>query len=207
MLTDTVINNLTSYYGKANRDCVNTDVLTMRKAIYSAYLHGVSSDEKPLYAYCPEGEESWCFFQRALAKQEPPESHTVKKPLLAKIPMEKRKGILAIYEDLTRTDLLEKCLKGRTQNPNESYHSKIWSKCSKTKFASAARVRFCTQVTALDHIFGYEASHLLNTMAPTTRPAIKQLRTQDAARLSPKTHHRKTPKRTKLAEDYSPGGF
>ncbi|KAK8384226.1 hypothetical protein O3P69_009164 [Scylla paramamosain] len=54
---------------------------------------------------------------------------------LAKIPYEKLEYIKLVYRDLTAPHLLQRCLRGRTQNPNESLHSKVWQKCPKVKFA------------------------------------------------------------------------
>lgn len=65
-----------------------------------------------------------------------------------------------IYQDLTRQDLLERCLLGRTQNPNESLHSKLWAKCSKTKFVGFDKVLFAAHVTTLQHNLGYEEGSL-----------------------------------------------
>lgn len=37
-----------------------------------------------------------------------------------------QKHLLPIYENLSRTDLLERCLGGYTQNANESFNSTVW---------------------------------------------------------------------------------
>jgi uncharacterized membrane protein YdbT with pleckstrin-like domain len=42
-----------------------------------------------------------------------------------------QKHILPIYEDLSRLDLLERCLGGHTQNANESFNSTVWRFCPK----------------------------------------------------------------------------
>lgn len=144
MLTENVINNLQRYFGKAIWDNINTDVSTMEKAVWTSYLHSTSTDELPRHHYCPDGDDSWCFYNRPLANSEVPPSHKTKKLFLAKIAEKKLQGIVDIYRDLTKPELLEKCLKGRIQNPNESLHFKIWSKCSKRKFAGPDRVSFST---------------------------------------------------------------
>lgn len=64
-----------------------------------------------------------CFYKRVLAKGEKPRAHSEKPPFLTNILKEKQKSIILIYSDLTSTELLERCLKGRTQNANESLHS------------------------------------------------------------------------------------
>ena len=61
---------------------------------------------------------------------------------LAKLDFTIRKHIFLVYQDLTRTDLLEKCPNQRTQNANENLHSKLWLKCLKVKHCSLAIVKF-----------------------------------------------------------------
>ncbi|GFW55866.1 uncharacterized protein TNCV_4390091 [Trichonephila clavipes] len=39
-----------------------------------------------------------------------------------------------IFRDLSHPDLLKKCLHGKTQNPNESFHNVIWSRVPKATF-------------------------------------------------------------------------
>lgn len=45
-------------------------------------------------------------------------------------------AIKPIYEDLTQEKLLERCLHGKTQNPNESFNNCIWKRVPKTDFVS-----------------------------------------------------------------------
>ncbi|GFX08229.1 uncharacterized protein TNCV_3267201 [Trichonephila clavipes] len=39
-----------------------------------------------------------------------------------------------IFRDLSHPDLLKKCLHGKTQNPNESFHNVVWSRVPKATF-------------------------------------------------------------------------
>ncbi|GFV92025.1 uncharacterized protein TNCV_1894611 [Trichonephila clavipes] len=39
-----------------------------------------------------------------------------------------------IFRDLSHPDLMKKCLHGKTQNPNESFHNVIWSRVPKATF-------------------------------------------------------------------------
>ena len=132
-LTDSLIDKLTSYFGKAIRDCTLTSVESMRKQALAGYYHALSTDADPKHMDYPKGPDSYCFYNKALAENRTHLSHTDMKVRFQLKPHLK-KAILAINLDLTRTDLLRRCLKGMTQNPNESFHSKIWSKLSKTKF-------------------------------------------------------------------------
>ena len=43
-------------------------------------------------------------------------------------------AIKPVYADLTKADILQKCLHGLTENPNESFNSTIWEKAPKTVY-------------------------------------------------------------------------
>ena len=53
---------------------------------------------------------------------------------------------------LSKNDLLNRCLKGITQNQNEAANGILWSKCSKTKFCGARRVGIaaCATIAAFN---------------------------------------------------------
>ena len=123
-MTDTVIDKLTSYFGKAITDCTMVSVESMQKQALAGYYHASSTDADPKHMDCPQDPDSYCFYNKALAENRKPPSHTDMKIRFQLEPYLK-KEIQAIYLDLTRTDLLRRCLKGKTQNPNESIHSKI----------------------------------------------------------------------------------
>ncbi|GFY04406.1 uncharacterized protein TNCV_4414941 [Trichonephila clavipes] len=46
------------------------DVNAMKTAIYATLLHSISTDAKPQHSKCPAGENSWCFYQSAIANEE-----------------------------------------------------------------------------------------------------------------------------------------
>ncbi|KAF2361549.1 G protein-coupled receptor rhodopsin-like [Trinorchestia longiramus] len=118
-----------------------------------------SSDEKPYHSFCPAGLTSWCWVRPAEAQGVAPEPHARHARYLAHLPQDLLKRILQVYVDLTRSELLSRCLKKRTQNPYESLHSKLW--CSKVKNAHLSRVTFAPTDTVLDHNFGYEDGSFL----------------------------------------------
>ena len=49
-----------------------------------------------------------------------------------------------VYVRLGHTDLLGRCLMGKTQNSNESLHSVVLRKCPKTGFVELSRVVFAS---------------------------------------------------------------
>lgn len=87
---------------------------------------------------CPTGETSWCFYSRAIAKNEVPASHDkmIKTPIAEHV----LKKIEPIYARLSSDSLLEKCVTGKTQNANEALHQTIWAKCPKTVFVARKTV-------------------------------------------------------------------
>ncbi|KOC58640.1 hypothetical protein WH47_02077 [Habropoda laboriosa] len=92
----------------------------MKKAIMATNYHMISTDDNPQHENCPEGVGSWCKWKQAEALGTDPEAHPT--PLHPDV----QKEILPIYEDLSRNELLERCLGGYTQNANESFNSTVW---------------------------------------------------------------------------------
>lgn len=102
--------------------------------------------------------------QRSLAKGERPAPHTDKRIYLSHISYDNLSLIRTVCRDLTRPELLEKCLKGRTQNRNKSLHGKVWRKASKDKVCGLHRTVFVSQVTILEHNFGHSEANLLTSL-------------------------------------------
>ena len=53
------------------------------------------------------------------------------------LPIPLRKKLEPIFRELSKPDLLAKCLDGSTQNNNESLNNIIWTRCPKNVFVSA----------------------------------------------------------------------
>ena len=81
-----------------------------------------STKEEPNHECCPTGPESWCKWQKAVALNRDSTLEDLT-PLLGQ---EMKEHLLPIYENLSREDLLERCLGDHTQNANESFNSTIW---------------------------------------------------------------------------------
>ena len=163
-LTDKVIDKMSSYYGMTIRRYLNDNrenpsVSELRDNIFSTVFHLTSTDKTPKHSRCPEGKDSWCFYKKALAEKRPPPSH---KDMKIKLDLSENelKLVLGVYLDLTEPTLLSRCLRGRTQNKNESFHSKVWKKCLKTKFHGAQVTRFAFHMSVLEHNQGYVTSSL-----------------------------------------------
>ena len=106
----------------------------MQQAVWASFFHTLSTDDNHNHTMCPEGPSSWCPFNRAQASgvQPPPHHH----PLPADI----GEAIKPIYQRLGDPQLLHRCLAGKTQNSNESFHSLLWSICPKEWWASLRTV-------------------------------------------------------------------
>ncbi|GFT45267.1 uncharacterized protein TNCV_2123491 [Trichonephila clavipes] len=125
-LTEHEIDNLQSYYGSAIRRN-HSSVQNMRQAIWAIFLHKLSTDEYPQHGFCPIGEDSWCGFKKVEASGK---SYKHKNSLLVAVV----EAMRPIFRGLSHPDLLKKCLHGKTQNPNESFHNVIWSRVPKATF-------------------------------------------------------------------------
>lgn len=133
-LTNSSITKLTKYYHNAILKNANKDVQSMKNSIMATLHHCVSTDENPKHAKCPVGKDSWCFYNRALSENKVPGPHKqfIKTPINVLV----LNHIAATYQRLTDNKLLERCLRGQSQNANESLHSCIWRRCDKSRSAS-----------------------------------------------------------------------
>lgn len=125
-LTAKLIDELAIYYGLAIRR--NPDSAEkMRNDIWATLFHKISTDEKPQHDKCPPGKDSWCSWQKSKANGTLAEykHKTALHPLVFD-------AIKPIYEELSRDDLLNRCLGGFTQNSNESFNSVVWSMAPKS---------------------------------------------------------------------------
>ncbi|KAK3891171.1 hypothetical protein Pcinc_004960 [Petrolisthes cinctipes] len=204
-LTDSVIDKLTSYYGMAIRKNINTDEETMRRAVWASFLHS-SGNRDSSHMFCPKGKESWCWWRVAQAERK-----TVQKtPLLSGIPFEKMNVIQSLYADLASPELLQKCLKGRTQNVNESLHGRVWKKISKDKYAGLFRTTFACEATILNHNFKKDLHFLSSLGFPVSQHSLDVLHRQDGVtkrsmRQSSTPRKRRKVVETKADDSYSSG--
>ena len=83
----------------------------MIKDINAKFFHCLSTDAVPQHQFCPKGVDSWCKYQKALAKKEAPPKHKPKISNLAKY-------IRPDFVQLMNWDLLTRCTLGATQNQN-----------------------------------------------------------------------------------------
>lgn len=131
-LKDSTITKLTSYYRQAIISNI-PDVKKMKRAVYATLSHCMSTDAEPQHITCPTGPTSWCFYNKQKHEGKQPESHS---RMTCKLNPSVVAKIMPVYQRLASEQLLGRCTKGRTQNPNESLHNLVWNKCPKEVFIS-----------------------------------------------------------------------
>lgn len=197
-LTDDIIEQLVFYIGASVRRNV-TSVTEMRSDIMSSFFHFSSTDEKPQHHLCPLGENSWCFYQEALAKDETPKPHT--EMAIKLLDKEVRRRVYSIYERLTSDDLLLACL-AITHNSSDSLQARIWKHCPKDKNVSKRMLDFAAATAVSNYNAGHAASHLDAALGfSRTHLSSHYLRAQDAMMDAPAKR-----KQTEDS-DYTAGGF
>ncbi|GFX49611.1 uncharacterized protein TNCV_4902531 [Trichonephila clavipes] len=102
-LTDSLIDKLAHYYGNAIR-CNSKSVKEMRKAIWAVWGHSCSTDDEPMYWFCPTNPNTWCKYNAAINNNLQNYKH---KPSVAKTV---RDVIKPVFADLSHPALLKKCL-------------------------------------------------------------------------------------------------
>ena len=149
-LTQQKIAKIQNYYGRAIKDNCSDAELCKRR-IMAILLHMSSTDQNPKHFHCPPGPNSWCFFQRSTAKHETPGPHSDHETL----PVEIGKQLVPIFQRLSDTDLLKRCSRNKTQNPNESFHKVIWKICPKTTYIGRRTVQTAVALAACQFIMGF----------------------------------------------------
>ena len=77
VLNENTVDLLQVDYGNVVRAPSN-DFEGMKQACWAVFYHSISTDQKPQHHCCPEGAESWCKFQRALALHQTFPPHNTK---------------------------------------------------------------------------------------------------------------------------------
>ncbi|XP_069961373.1 uncharacterized protein [Cherax quadricarinatus] len=204
MLTDFMIHKLAQYFQKNLRDSRGTDVETMRNGILANFFHCSSTDDNPEHHLCPPGSASWCFYQKALADNLPPPSHTTMKVKFQLQPNDFNQ-VHEVYKDLTRDDMMERCIQGRTQNPNESLHQRIWSYCNKALYRNKWQVDFSVSHAIAEYNVGYKSC--LDIQLGYGRSSLNQKRLKDMDRHMQRLQTPRSKKRKTVVDtSYEAGG-
>ncbi|XP_047126728.1 uncharacterized protein LOC124807953 [Hydra vulgaris] len=127
---DKTINTLQNYYGTAIRQILNS-IYGMKKGFWATLFHNLDIlGETGRHKFCPRNVNSWCMWQS--------NKLTGKSTYKAKlnIPLAINEILKPIFQDLSRDELLSKCLHGQTQNNNEAINNFILKKCPKDVYVS-----------------------------------------------------------------------
>ena len=71
------------------------------------------------------------------------------------------KKLYEVYEKVADPELLIKCIDHKTQNPNESFHMKIWKICPKVSYSAYPIMQFSLCQNILYHHLGYKDGNLM----------------------------------------------
>lgn len=129
-LTAKLIDQLTIYYGLSIRRNPSS-IENMKNDIWATVYHKMSTDEHPQHEKC---SATWCDWKKAQAAGTLDTFHH--NPQISK---DVFKAIKPIYEELSRDELLNRCLGGYTQNNNESFNATVWSLAPKS-YSSGKKV-------------------------------------------------------------------
>lgn len=170
----------------------------------ASFLHCSSSDSNPQHHLCPKSKDSYCFYQKAIANDQPIPSHNTMKISFV-LPSELRQKVFEEYKRLTSDKILSACLLGKTQNQNEHLHSRVWRYCSKYKKANKNILDFAVAQAILDYNVGYEAGYVTRPGEPYTKLQESYLKRKDKVREALIMKRKR--KRTELKGDYEAGAF
>ena len=120
----------------------------MKKAVWAIFFHKSSTDENPMHMFCPKNKESWCGYNRG---PETGEMYNHRHSLPAAV----MNTIKPTFRALADPKLLEKCLHGKTQNPNESLKFLIQQRSPKTGFVGSKVLQIAVYDAALCFNSGY----------------------------------------------------
>ena len=183
-LTEKKCDNLQNFYRGAVLGHL-ASVQQMRSAVWASFFHCISTDELPKHERCPEGADSSCFYQRALAAGEEPPSHR-DHPTHTHISLDVAKMMVPVYKRMTDESLLVRMVHGGTQNANECLNSQIWLRCPKTVFMGKRRVAGAVARAVSTFNEGTSAMvSVMNSMwVDVSSTTLNQLKAIDARRIA-----------------------
>jgi len=102
----------------------------MKKCCRASFYHYIKTsddNEEQQHKYCPKTSDTWCFYHRmklqSIEKKKNIEVSNRKRITLDPI---FRQILKPMIRKLTSKKLLRRCLRGVTQNSNESLNSVVW---------------------------------------------------------------------------------
>ena len=135
-LTTAAIQKLQTFYGLAIKRNIHS-LDAMKQAVWAEYFHVISTNERPTHQLCPKGEDTWCGYNQCLLTNQVYDHNKH-----FHLPVIIMTAIKPTFKELSNPQLLAKCLKGKTQNPNESLNSVIWTVIPKRVFVTLQTLRY-----------------------------------------------------------------
>ena len=123
------------------------------------------------------------------------------------LPPEDMKKVEAVYKRLTANDLLKRCLKGKTQNPNESFHQRVWIYCPKVKNVSRTVLEFAVATACIYYNIGYEYGYLGKELGIENNVMKNVLRKMDVERERYRHPQRRKKRKITVDAHYAAGEF
>ena len=118
-----------------------------------------------------------------VSKIEKPKHSSMNKRLLFEESSVQYQYIQDVFTRLSDEKLLKRCLDKHNQNPNESFHSRIWSKCPKVQYFTYPMMIFSICQNILIYHLGYEIGNLLRVFDITpTEDMRKHWNTAETSR-------------------------
>ncbi|GFS06368.1 hypothetical protein ElyMa_002963800 [Elysia marginata] len=93
----------------------------MTAAVKAVLPHVAVTADNSSHHMCPNTPDTWCGYNKDLAKYK--HSNGLPKAVVDLVS--------PIFDDLSKEEMLSKCLHGKTQNGNECSNKLIWQRCSK----------------------------------------------------------------------------
>ena len=145
-LTLKEIDKLQLYYGMAIRRNVG-DIDLMKRDIKAILRHRLSTDKNPNHSMCPTGPTSWCKYNRN------PTDYVHKNPLSKAVAVH----IKPVFDRLSDSKLLKRCVDGFTQNAAESFNNILWHFCPKSTFVGAVPLNIASALAVITYNDGYSS--------------------------------------------------
>ena len=127
----------------------------MKKAIHATLFHVASSANNNWHDHCPVDDSTWCKYNYDKVNL----TSTYKPG--AGLPRYIVEKLKPMYVDLSKDELLKKCLHGKTQNQNESFNGTIWERVPKTRYVGIEKLKFGVYDAIANFNIGRKASVLM----------------------------------------------
>ncbi|CAF3311856.1 unnamed protein product, partial [Rotaria sp. Silwood2] len=194
-------------------------------AAFYHYLKTTDNNEEEQHKYCPKTSNTWCFYHK-IKSQSNNNNCSIKKQKKNQSYLDPifREVLEPMILKLTAKQLLRRCLRGITQNSNESLNSVVWSILTKSKHHGFRTVRGSAALAAM--YFNSGSSILIDYFKQhgikTSEALLKHLFEKDKKRIiNFKNNNEQRQNRIKKKAsdrensikaasdvvDYNPGGF